>query len=63
MTAPSTYSWWIAYLMKENSTIFFDNCPSCRHINFEDYWPPEWIPLNVVDNEVRINANWKGKIW
>jgi len=47
---PSTYGWWIAYLMRKGGTVFYN----AQYLNFGDYkqhdmFPPHWIPLRMVN--------------
>jgi hypothetical protein len=55
-SGPSTYAWWIAYLMAADGIVFYRKCPKCTHIVKWDYYPNEWIPLewDEVRKEVSI---------
>ena len=65
MTASgSTYGWWIAYLMPDNSTIFYnsqvtDNADFSKDIYDYDIFLPEWIKLTLSKNgSVYIENKW-----
>uniref|UniRef100_A0AC34Q395 Alpha-1,2-fucosyltransferase n=1 Tax=Panagrolaimus sp. JU765 TaxID=591449 RepID=A0AC34Q395_9BILA len=64
MTASgSTFSWWISYLMKPDSIIFY-NSQVEKFSNFSkdyhdfDIFPPEWIKLTLKNNEVKLETKW-----
>ena len=64
MTASgSTFAWWMSYLMKPNSTIFYnsqisDNSDFTKDIHDFDIFLPDWIKLTVEDNMVKQETRW-----
>uniref|UniRef100_A0A914YR19 Uncharacterized protein n=1 Tax=Panagrolaimus superbus TaxID=310955 RepID=A0A914YR19_9BILA len=64
MTASgSTFGWWISYLMKENSTIFYnsqitDNADFTKDIHDFDIFPKEWIMLSLKDGKAFKETQW-----
>uniref|UniRef100_A0A914CZK4 L-Fucosyltransferase n=1 Tax=Acrobeloides nanus TaxID=290746 RepID=A0A914CZK4_9BILA len=64
MTASgSTFSWWISYLMSENSTIFYnsqvsDTADFSKDIYDYDYFLPEWIKLTASNGTVNVEDKW-----
>jgi hypothetical protein len=60
ITAPtSTFAWWIGFLMPEGSPIYYYNCQrECKHITKKDYFPPNWLPLQVnLAGNIEIDDN------
>jgi hypothetical protein len=64
MTASgSTFSWWISYLMPENSTIFYntqvsDTADFSKDVYDYDYFLPEWIRLTASNGTVYVEDKW-----
>ena len=64
MTASgSTFSWWISYLMSENSTIFYnsqvsDTADFSKDVYDYDYFLPEWIKLTASNGTVHVEDKW-----
>ena len=64
MTASaSTFGWWISYLMKPNSTIFYnsqitDHGDLTKDIHDFDIFPPDWIKLTVANGIAREETQW-----
>uniref|UniRef100_A0AC35EZ86 L-Fucosyltransferase n=1 Tax=Panagrolaimus sp. PS1159 TaxID=55785 RepID=A0AC35EZ86_9BILA len=64
MTASgSTFGWWISYLMKPNSTIFYnaqitDNADFTKDIHDFDIFPKEWIMLSLKDGKAVKETQW-----
>jgi hypothetical protein len=60
ITAPtSTFSWWIGYLMRDESPIYYYNCQKeCQHINKRNFFPTNWLPLHVdYKGDIQIDDN------
>ncbi|KAE9549709.1 hypothetical protein FO519_007073 [Halicephalobus sp. NKZ332] len=64
MTASgSTFGWWISYLMKPGSPIFYnsqvsDNGDFTKDIHDFDIFPPEWIMLTVQNGTAKKETQW-----
>uniref|UniRef100_A0AC34R7Q1 L-Fucosyltransferase n=1 Tax=Panagrolaimus sp. JU765 TaxID=591449 RepID=A0AC34R7Q1_9BILA len=64
MTASgSTFGWWISYLMKPNSTIFYnsqitDNADFTKDVHDFDIFPPDWLMLTVEKGLARRETRW-----
>ena len=50
ITVPSTFSWWGAWLSKNNNKIILrptENCFSEFLVNNKDFWPSNWLEVSV----------------
>uniref|UniRef100_A0A914ZDX3 L-Fucosyltransferase n=1 Tax=Panagrolaimus superbus TaxID=310955 RepID=A0A914ZDX3_9BILA len=59
----STFGWWIAYLMKPNSPIFYnsqitDNADFTKDVHDFDIFPEEWIMLTSKDGKAEHETKW-----
>uniref|UniRef100_A0AC35ET75 L-Fucosyltransferase n=1 Tax=Panagrolaimus sp. PS1159 TaxID=55785 RepID=A0AC35ET75_9BILA len=59
----STFGWWMAYLMKSNSPIFYnsqitDNADFTKDIHDFDIFPEEWIMLTAKDGKAEHETQW-----
>uniref|UniRef100_A0AC35GRM9 Alpha-1,2-fucosyltransferase n=1 Tax=Panagrolaimus sp. PS1159 TaxID=55785 RepID=A0AC35GRM9_9BILA len=59
----SAFGWWISYLMKENSTIFYNSKigksgKSKKDIYDFDIFPKEWIKLSVENGKAKKEEKW-----
>ena len=64
MTASgSTFGWWISYLMRPGSQIFYnsqitDYADFTKDVHDFDIFPPEWIMLTVQNGTAKKETQW-----
>ncbi|KAL3079143.1 hypothetical protein niasHT_036196 [Heterodera trifolii] len=51
----STYAWWIAYLMPDNATIFYNSKFDKAVPHTRDNFLPEWVPIELVNGKIMVS--------
>ncbi|KAL3099889.1 hypothetical protein niasHS_001815 [Heterodera schachtii] len=50
----STFAWWIAYLMPDNATIFY-NSDFLPGLHTRNHFLPEWIPIKLINGTMTLD--------
>ncbi|KAL3068979.1 hypothetical protein niasHS_015694 [Heterodera schachtii] len=50
----STFSWWIAYLMPDDATIFY-NSDFIQSLHHRQHFLPEWVPIKLIDGTMTLD--------
>uniref|UniRef100_A0A183BHU1 L-Fucosyltransferase n=1 Tax=Globodera pallida TaxID=36090 RepID=A0A183BHU1_GLOPA len=50
----SSFSWWIAYFMPDQSTIFYNSNFNDTYYSRENFLP-DWIPIQLINGTMKLD--------